>query len=115
MTPNKPQWMPESSVWLSGPHTPLEMHPVGEWVGCASTSERVAQCWFTDYKGSIDFQGQFARLDGQHLDALQIKGFDTRYSRKQKEVVRIVNLDRGIILGPVQYLNDFDLSGHLRN
>jgi hypothetical protein len=115
MTPSKPQWLPKSSVWFSGPHTPLEMHPVGQWAGCSAKNEKIAQCWLTDYKGSINFQGQFARLDGQRLDTLQIKDVDTRYSRKKDEVLWIVNLDQGIVLVPVQYLSDFDAAGHLRN
>ena len=115
-TPSKPEWLPESSVWVSGPHTPLEMDRVGEWVGCTPRSEKVAECWFTDYKGSVTFQGQFARLDRRPIGLFQIQQGDMSnfrsVARKHGEVIRIVRLEEGGIMAPISNVSNLDALGH---
>ena len=61
-TPTKPPWLPGSSVWVSGPHTPLEFERVGEWVGCVARTHERFECWFTDDRGSVTFHSLFAPL-----------------------------------------------------
>jgi len=118
-TPNKPTWMPESSVWISGPHTPLEMHRVGEWVGCSSTTQKMAECWFTDYRGSVILEGQFARLDGRAIGSISIQHGDMSefrsVARKHGEVIPIVRLEQGGIMAPLPYVSNLDISGNPRN
>jgi hypothetical protein len=109
--PKRPDWMPVSSIWVSGPHTPLEFHRVGEWIGCKSNSEPSIECWFTDDKGKVTFSDRFASVDGGQVDRLQIAPgsmADFRfYSQGRDTVIHIVRLDNGTVLAPVRYKSEF--------
>ncbi len=110
--PKRPNWMPVSSIWVSGPHTPLEFHRVGEWVGCRSNSETSIECWFTDDGGNVTFSDQFAPVDGGEVDRLQIAPgsmTDFRfYLQNRDAVIHIVPLDNGRVLAPVRYRSEFE-------
>ena len=107
--PQRPSWMPDTSVWISGPHTPLELHRVGEWVGCSLENQEMAVCWFTDDKGSVTFHGQFASLNAHQINDLSIyqgdmADFTMRY-KKENTYVKIVRLKNGDILAPLDVLD----------
>jgi hypothetical protein len=109
--PKRPEWMPASSIWISGPQTPLEFHRVGEWVGCKSDSEPSIECWFTDDKGKVTFNDRFASVDGGQVDRLKIAPgsmADFRfYLRNRDALIHIVPLDDGRVLAPARYKSEF--------
>jgi hypothetical protein len=111
--PQKASWLPSKSVWISGPHTPLEFHRVGEWVGCSPENHETALCWFTDDKGSITFRGQFVSLNAHQINDLTISQGDmadfTMLSKKRNTYVRIVRLENGDILAPVEALGELKI------
>jgi hypothetical protein len=90
--------------------------PNRRMVGCAGMSEEIAQCWFTDYNGTINFQGQFARLDGHPVGPLKIQPGDMSdfrsVARKHGEVIRIVRLEQGGVMAPLPFLSNLDSSGN---
>jgi hypothetical protein len=109
-TPTKPPWLPGSSVWVSGPHTPLEFERVGEWVGCVARTHERFECWFTDDRGSVTFHSLFAPLHGEQIQKVRILPGELPdfrlFLKKRDVVVRIVRLQDGPILAPVQDLQD---------
>ena len=103
--PKQPAWMPSSSAWISGPHTPLEFSRPGEWVGCSANSEMTARCWFTNYKGAVIFEGEFAPVDGNQIHTLRISHGETPdfrfFSKERNMTIRLVRLSDGAVLAPV--------------
>ena len=104
MKPSKPLWMPPSSVWISGPHTPLEFHRVGRWVGCLADSSSSAKCSFVDGEGHLMWQGRMILLSGKEIHDLSIRpgeeAFSVKWSRKEDRPIWIVHLTDGDSLVP---------------
>jgi hypothetical protein len=108
--PKRPSWMPMSSVWSSGPHTPLETHPVGTWVGCSPSESLQSHCWFLDGLGQVTWQGSLERLSERKIGAFSIcpgdKAFFVRWSSMANHAIRIVCLEDGDFLVPPSDLTE---------
>ena len=104
-TPRKPAWLPDSAVWVSGPYTPLEFQKYGELVGCALARQAPMRCWFTDYRGSLYFEGLFVPLHGEAISEIHIAPGELPdfkfYLRSQDATINIIRLQNGTILVPV--------------
>ena len=104
MEPSKPLWMPPSSVWVPGPHTPLEFHRVGQWVGCLTDSPSSAKCSFVDGEDHLMWQGRMILLSRKDIHGLSIcpgkDAFSIKWSRKTGRPIRIVHLTDGDSLAP---------------
>jgi hypothetical protein len=104
-TPRKPAWLPDSAVWVSAPHTPLEFQKYGEWVGCELGRQVPMRCWFTDYRGSLYFQGLFVPLHGETISELRIAPGELPefklYLQSLDETINIIPLQNRTILVPV--------------
>ena len=109
MTPDKPSWMPPQSVWVSGPHTPLEFHRVGRWVGCTADTPPFAKCLIADARGDVIWEGRTVRLSGKDLRSFSVRpgadAFSTQWSRKQNRIIWMVRLTDDDLLVPP---NDVD-------
>jgi hypothetical protein len=108
--------MPASSVWVSGPHTPLEFSRNGEWVGCILNPSDTIHCWFTDYKGSVVFQSGFTPVNGDVVSKIEIAHGELPefrfFVKRQNTTIRIVRLVDGTILAPDHDVDEFRSAVH---
>jgi hypothetical protein len=108
--------MPQASVWVSGPHTPLEFHRVGEWIGCSETDTFEGQCWFADGRGNIFWQGSVVRFSGKVIGTISIRlgqdAFFSKWSSIENRPTWIVRLTDGDFLVPAADVQELHALRH---
>lgn len=110
--PSRPESLPLNAVWAPAPPAPLDLIPRGYWLGCwLDTSRNVDRCILTDYRGNVEFVGDYSPLTGPapvpesrlHIAPQDWPGL---WEPTHDDLVPVARLQDGTVLVPTKYLSE---------